>query len=76
MLRGNKATWQGFRVDIDRYVATDEDVVALGSYSGTHSETGRSMHSVFAHAYRVANGKIVKFEQFADTWPMVRAMPD
>ena len=74
VLRGNKATWQGFAVAIDEYVCDRDIVVAIGSYSGTHSLTGKSMRSVFTHVYDVADGRIQRFRQFADTWPMVAAM--
>jgi hypothetical protein len=74
VLHGNKTTWQGFRAPIQRYVASGDDVVALGHYEGTHSRTGKAMRSVFAHVYRVRHGRIVEFDQYADTWPMVRAM--
>src|SRR5690606_27702333 len=46
VLRGNQATWQGFAVAIDEYVCDHDIVVAIGSYSGTHSLTGKSMRSV------------------------------
>ena len=72
--RGNKATWQGFAVAIDEYVCDRDIVVAIGSYSGTHSLTGKSMRSVFTHVYDVVDGRIQRFRQFADTWPMVAAM--
>lgn len=74
VLHGNRSTWQGFAVTIDRYVAGGDDVVALGSYTGTHSGTQKPMRAVFAHAYRVTDGRITRFEQYCDTWPMVRAM--
>jgi uncharacterized protein len=74
VLRGNKATWQGFAVAIDEYVCDRDIVVAIGSYSGTHSLTGKSMRSVFTHVYDVVDGRIQRFRQFADTWPMVAAM--
>jgi ketosteroid isomerase-like protein len=74
VLRGNRATWRGFAAPIERYVASGDDVIALGHYEGVHAETQKAMHAVFAHVYRVRSGRIVTFEQFADTWPMVRAM--
>ena len=74
VLRGNKTTWLGFRAPIERYIASGDDVVALGHYEGVHAATGKTMRSVFAHVYRVRDARIVRFDQVADTWPMVRAM--
>lgn len=76
VLRGNRGTWTGFAVAFDEFVTSGDRVVVLGAYSGSHHRTGRAMRSVFAHAYEVRDGRIVRFRQFADTWPMVRAMRD
>ena len=73
ILRGNKTTWVGFAAPVERFVADGDTVVALGAYAGTHSETGLAMRSVFAHVYRVGGGRVVHFDQVADTWPMVAA---
>lgn len=70
---GNRATWRGFRAPVARYLASGDEVVALGHYEGEHATTGRPMRAVFAHVYQVAAGRIVRFDQIADTWPMVRA---
>ena len=74
VLRGNRSTWRGFAAPIERYIASGDDVVAIGHYEGTHAVTQKAMRAVFAHVYRVRGGRIVTFDQFADTWPMVRAM--
>ena len=73
VLRGNKSTWTGFRVELDEFVASDDRVVVLGSYAGTHAGTGKAMRAVFTHVYDVADGRVTRFRQFCDTWPMVRA---
>ena len=76
VLRGNSATWKGFAARVEEYVASGSRVVVLGRYEGTHSVSGRPMVSVFAHAYEVENGRILRLEQIADTWPMVAAARD
>lgn len=73
VFRGNRSMWRGFRAVVERYLGAGEHVVALGFYDGEHSVTGAAMHAVFAHVYRVQDGRIVEFDQYADTWPMVRA---
>ncbi|MCK5942932.1 MAG: nuclear transport factor 2 family protein [Planctomycetes bacterium] len=73
VLRGNKTTWNDFRVDLDEYLAADDRVAVFGSYAGQHSVTGKSMRAVFTHVYDVRDGRIVRFRQYCDTWPMVRA---
>ena len=69
----NRTTWTGFRAPVEEYVAAGERVVAIGHYTGTHATTGTSMRAVFAHVYVVRDSRIVRFDQIADTWPMVAA---
>ena len=71
---GLHSSWQDFRTPVEEYLDAGEHVVALGRYEGTHAETGRSMTAVFAHVYEVRDGRIVRFRQFVDTWPMLAAM--
>jgi len=77
---GLHSVWRDFAAPVEEYLLAAGDagdtVVALGRYEGTHSTTGRSMTSVFAHIYDVHDGRIVRFRQVADTWPMVAAMQD
>lgn len=69
-----RSAWTDFEAPVTEYLDAGATVVALGHYAGTHAETGRAMHAVFAHVYDVADGRIVRFRQIADTWPMVAAM--
>ena len=71
---GLNAEWRDFRVVLDRWFEAGGDVVVTGAYEGVHGGTGRGMRSVFAHVYTVEGGVVGRFEQFADTWPMVEAM--
>ena len=73
VLHGNKVLWTDFKAAVADYIASGDQVVAIGHYEGVHSQTGKAMHSVFTHTYRVAEGQIVRFDQVADTWPMVAA---
>ncbi len=71
---GNRSIWEGFGAPVHELIASGERVVALGHYEGTHVETNKSMRSDFAHVYSVRNGRIVRFDQIADTAVMVAAM--
>ena len=73
VLRGNKSTWTGFKAAVSDYIASADRVVAIGYYEGVHSQTGKFMRADFTHTYRVQFGQIVRFDQVADTWPMVAA---
>jgi hypothetical protein len=59
--------WEGFTVDVERYVADGDTVVALGTYSGSYAETGKGFEAAFAHAIDLEDGMIVRFQQYTDT---------
>jgi hypothetical protein len=50
-----------------RFVAEGDLVVALGRYRWRVRATGREVASDFAHVFTVANGRIVRFQEFMDT---------
>ena len=68
------STWSEFRVSIEEYLDAGSSIVVLGSYVGTHTETGKSMEAAFAHVYDIENGRIRRYRQYTDTVPMVEAM--
>lgn len=76
VFHGLRSTWTGFGAPVEEIVAGGDRVVALGHYEGVHAATGRAMRADFAHVYRVAGGRIARFDQIADTWPMVAASGD
>lgn len=66
--------WDGFKVVIDELVDGGDTVVGLGTYSGTCKATGKPMEARVAHVWKVRDGKVVAFEQFADTLKVEEAM--
>jgi uncharacterized protein len=59
--------WEGFLVEPERLVAQGDVVVAIGTYRGTYRATGKSMTTRFAHVWQMRDGRLVHFEQIADT---------
>lgn len=59
--------WDGFAVVPHEFVSEGDTVVALGHYSGTYKATGKSFTSPFAHVWKLAGGKVVRFTQHVDT---------
>lgn len=59
--------WEGYRAEPDRVIAADDQVAALGWYSGRYADTGRSFRARFVHWYTVTDGKITRFEQVVDS---------
>jgi ketosteroid isomerase-like protein len=60
------SVWDRFAAVPSAYVADGDHVVVLGEYSVTHKATGKSATVPFAHAWRIKDGKIVRFRQFTD----------
>lgn len=59
-----------FQAIPETFVADGDDVVALGTYTGTHAETGESFEARFAHHYTVDGGAVTRFEQVVDSVPV------
>jgi uncharacterized protein len=66
--------WDGFAVVVEEILAAEDLVVALGRYHGTHKATGRTQNAQMVHAWSVVDGKIVSFQQYADTLQIARVM--
>lgn len=66
--------WDGFAVAIDELLDAGETVVALGRYLGVCKATGQAQNTQLVHVWRIAKGKVVRFQQFADTLQMARVM--
>jgi len=68
--------WNDFRVNIGQVVDGGDVVVALGRYTATNKTTGKPLDAQFAHVWTFRDGKIVGFQQYADTAQFARVMGD
>ncbi|WP_212004632.1 nuclear transport factor 2 family protein [Chitinophaga sp. HK235] len=68
------ADWDDYKITIDHYIATGDEVVAFGTYSGTNRKTGKSFKARVAHHYELKNRKIIRFEQFVDSQQVMDVM--
>ena len=59
--------WDGFSVEVDELLDAGDTIVALGRYRGTYKATGRAQETQIAHVWRIRHGKVVAFQQYADT---------
>jgi len=59
--------WDDFKANIEEILDAGDTVIAFGRYTGTFKATGRSQNTQIAHVWRIQNGKIVRFQQHADT---------
>src|ERR1700682_5940233 len=59
--------WEGFKVTPEEWLDAGNHVVVLGTYTGTHKETGNEVRAQFAHVWGVRGGSAVRFQQHTDT---------
>ncbi len=66
--------WDGFAAVSDEFIDGRDTIVSLGHYSGAFKANGKPMRAQFAHVFRVKDGKITGFQQYADTLGTAIAM--
>lgn len=66
--------WTDYTFTPEGYVADGDRVVAFGTYSGTYNATQKPFSARVAHIWQLKDGKIIRFEQFVDSQPVVEAM--
>ena len=66
--------WDGFAFKLERLIDGGATIVGIGSYSGVCRKTGKAMAARVVHVWDVTDGKVKRFEQFADTRLVAEAM--
>ncbi len=67
------ADWERFSVKVEKMIEGENHVVMLGRYQGIYRNTGTQVDAQAVHVWTFANGKIVQFQQYADTLAFARA---
>ena len=68
------AEWEYWTLVVNEVLDAGDTVVALGRYQAKHRTTGASIDAQFAHVWRLRNGKVTKFQQYADTAQVLSAV--
>jgi ketosteroid isomerase-like protein len=68
------AEWDHFAVTPQQFVSEGDVVVVTGRYRGTYKATGSPVDAQFVHVWTVRGGKVVAFQQYADTLQFARAI--
>lgn len=66
--------WIDYKFTPEDYVASEDKVVAYGTYTGTNKITGKYFEARVAHVWKLKDGKIRSFEQFVDSQPVNNSM--
>jgi hypothetical protein len=59
--------YESFSVEIDRLIDAGDVIVMQGRYVAAGKATGKSTRAAVAHVIQVADGKIVRFDQYVDS---------
>lgn len=65
--------WTDYSARAHEFIADGNRVVALGTYSGTFKETGKSMTADFANIWTVRANKLQSFHMHTDTAKVLEA---
>ena len=65
--------WIDYKFTPEDYVASDDKVVAYGTYTGTYKLTGKAFTARVAHVWKLKDRKIISFEQFVDSKTVAEA---
>ena len=66
--------WTIWTATILRYIHVEQGVFVIGYYEGVYTATGKYMKADFACEYRIVEGRIAEFNQYADTFLIAQAM--
>jgi ketosteroid isomerase-like protein len=60
-------------VKVDEIFSTGDKVVALGFYDGVYKANGKRFQAQVAHIWTLADGKVIKFQQYVDTYQLAES---
>ncbi len=60
-------TWDEWKFGISQFFDAGETIIVTGVYKGRHKKTGKAFVSEAAHLYALKKGKVVSFQQYADS---------
>ena len=74
VFKANNKHWESFAYHIEQFLDAGDSVVVLGKYTGRDRISGKSMSAAAAHVYNLRDGKVCRFQMFADTKKIWDAM--
>ncbi|MFN6981057.1 MAG: nuclear transport factor 2 family protein [Brevundimonas sp.] len=66
--------WDSYTFTLERLIDAGDTIIGIGVYAGVYRRTGKPMSARVVHIWDVRNGKVARFEQFADTLLISQAM--
>lgn len=69
------AEWEYWKLtDQVFYEVQNGEIIVTGRYDAKHKETFKEINAQFVHIFWIENGKVIKFQQYADTYQVNSAM--
>jgi uncharacterized protein len=65
--------FDGFTIDVRRIIGCGETVLAEARYRATAKATGKPIDAQVAHVWDFRDGKVVRWQQYSDTWQFAQA---
>ena len=62
-----QADFESFSIDVGRFIDAGNVIVMQGHYVGKGKATGKTVRAMVAHVLEIADGKIVRFDQYVDS---------
>jgi ketosteroid isomerase-like protein len=59
--------WDDYVTEVEDILDAGDRIVVTARYRGTYKKTGRSLDAQVCVIYTIADGEIVRFQQFTDT---------
>lgn len=75
VFQGNDGRWEGFGFEVSEYHDAGSTVTVVGTYRGTHRESGKSFAAPTVHLCDLREGRVWRFRQFTDTKLICDALP-
>jgi ketosteroid isomerase-like protein len=66
--------WEGFTINVGTIHDAGEHVVMEGRNTGLYKPSGKSLDAQVCHVLRFRDGKLLSFQQYADTGQLQRVM--
>jgi uncharacterized protein len=60
--------FDGFTIEVKRTVGCGDTVLAECRYHATFKANGKTLDAQVAHVWDLRDGKVVRWQQYADTW--------
>lgn len=74
VFQGFRDNWVEWKAVVTEYISAEDSVFAIGYYEGVYGATKKQVKADFVHRYMLSGGKVVRFQQYTDTYLIAQTM--